>query len=463
MNTKQKPTLSFWQIWNMSFGFLGIQYGFGLQQNFLSYIFRNLGAEESGLPVLWLAGPITGLVIQPIIGAISDGTWNRFGRRKPFFVIGALVGSVAVLLMPKSPYLWMAVGLFWILDASMNTAMEPYRALIGDKLNAAQRTLGFSVQTFMIAGGQVAVGLMPSLLLFYGISKESQPHHLPNIVTYSFFIGVAAMLITVAWTAWTTPEYPPDNLEQFRQEQAAKGGVIGKIIHAFKEIWAAVLDMPKGLKQIWWVKFFTWYGMPLMWQYLALSIARHCYNAPTPESPNFAEGAAKGGVALTVMNVTTVVMAILIPSIVKRVGTRAVYAAFLAIGGVGFISMQFTNGLNGVLTCMVLVGIGWSAIITIPFIMTTSIVPASRTGVYMGLLNAFICLPQILEMVTVGRYYDTLLKGDPRNAIALAGICLILGAVACLFISKEVEPKIREEIDERDENLGGAAGEVKLA
>lgn len=448
MNTKTRPKLSFWQIWNMSFGFLGIQYGFGLQQANLSPIFRYLDADESKLPILWLAGPITGLLIQPIIGALSDGTWTRFGRRKPFFLVGALTGSIAVLLMPYSPILWMAVGLFWILDASMNTAMEPYRAMVGDKLNENQRTLGFSVQTFMIAGGQILAGLMPLILLtYFGLSSETDGKHIPDIVKYSFVIGVVAMLATMAWTNFTTDEYPPDDLEAFRAEQAKKGGIIGKISHAFEEIWKAVLEMPKGLRQIWWVKFFTWYGMPLMWQYLALSIARHCYNAPTPESPGFAEGSAKVGIAFTVMNITTVVMAFLIPPIVKMIGTRKTYAIFLVIGGLGFISMLFTNQLNMVLAGMVGVGIGWSAIITVPFIMTTSIVPPSRTGVYMGLLNAFICIPQIIEMLTVGFYYDKLLGGDARNALVLAGICLILGAVACLFISKEVEPKRAEVTD----------------
>ena len=449
MNTQPKPNLSFWQIWNMSFGFLGIQYGFGLQQANLSPIFRYLEADESKLPILWLAGPVTGLLIQPLIGAISDGTWTRFGRRKPFFLFGALIGSIAVLFMPYSPVLWVAVGLFWILDASMNTAMEPYRALVGDKLNDKQRTVGFSVQTFMIAGGQIAAGFMPLLLLYFGISAVTDGKKIPDIVKYSFVIGVAAMLISVAWTAWTTDEYPPNNLEEFRKVEAAKGGIYGKIIHAFKEIWDAIIEMPKGLRQIWWVKFFTWYGMPLMWQYLALSIARHCYNAPTPDSPGFPEGSAKAGLALIVMNVTTVAMAFLIPSVVRAIGTRMTYALFLVIGGLGFISMLFTNDINFVLGGMVGVGIGWSAIITVPFIMTTSIVPANRTGVYMGLLNAFICIPQIIEMLTVGFFYDSLLGGDARNALVLAGICLILGAVACLFISKDVEP-VKQEVLEAD-------------
>lgn len=425
----------------MSFGFLGIQYGFGLQQANLSPIFRILGAEESKLAVLWLAGPVTGLIIQPIIGAMSDGTWNRYGRRKPYFVIGAITGSIAVMMMPYSPYLWMAVGLFWILDASMNTAMEPYRALVGDKLNDKQRTVGFSVQTFMIAGGQILAGLMPTLMLWWGISAAEEAGKVPDIVKYSFVIGVVAMLSTVIWTAWTTEEYPPDDIEQFRAEQAAKGGIFGKIVHAFKDIWDAVWEMPQVLRQIWWVKLFTWYGMPMMWQYLALSIARHSFNAPTPESPGFNEGAARVGIAYIFMNATTVVMAFLIPSIVKMIGTRFTYASFLAIGGLGFLSMQLSDHLYVVYAGMILVGIGWSAIITIPFIMTTSVVSPARVGVYMGLLNTFICIPQIIEMVTIGSYYDSLLGGDPRNAIALAGVCLILGAVACLFISKSVETR----------------------
>ena len=462
MNTQRKPMLSFWQIWNMSFGFLGIQYGFGLQQANLSPIFRYLDADESKLPILWLAGPVTGLLIQPIIGAISDGTWTRFGRRKPFFLIGALVGSVAVLLMPYSPVLWMAVGLFWILDASMNTAMEPYRAMVGDKLNDKQRTVGFSVQTFMIAGGQIAAGFMPLFLLAVGVSSDTQGgKHIPNIVKYSFVIGVVAMLASMAWTNFTTDEYPPDDLAEFRAEQAAKGGFFGKIGYAFKDIWEAIVDMPVGLRRIWWVKLFTWYGLPFMWQYLSLSIARHSFNAPTPESPNFAEGSSYGGIAFIVMNVTTVLMAFLIPSIVKAIGTRMTYGVLLVFGGIGFISMLFLTNITAVLACMVGVGIAWSAIITIPFIMTTSIVSPKRIGVYMGLLNAFICIPQIINNATAGLYYNTLLQGDPRNALVLCGICMLLGAASCFFITKDVEPQYIGETDEWNENLQGDFAVVK--
>ncbi|MBL7979073.1 MAG: MFS transporter [Bacteroidetes Order II. Incertae sedis bacterium] len=428
--TAPKPSLSFWQIWNMSFGFLGIQYGFGLQQANMSPIFRYLGADESSLPVLWLAGPITGLVIQPIIGAMSDKTWTRYGRRRPYFLIGALVGSIAVLLMPYSPVLWVAVSLFWILDAAMNTAMEPYRALVGDKLNDNQRTVGFAVQSFMIAGGQILSGLMPLFLGLVGISAVALGHGVPDIVKYSFVIGVAAMLVTVLWTFYTTEEYPPENMAEFRKMQAENGG----LWNAFKEIANAVREMPDAIRKLWWVKLATWYGMPLMWQYLGLSIARHCFNAPTPDSPGFEAASQWGGVALTVMNITTVVMSILIPMVVRKMGTKQTYAVFLTIGGVGFLAMLFTQNINLVLACMTLVGVAWSAIITMPFIIATAAVPAERIGVYMGLLNAFICIPQIINMVTVGSFYDSLLGGDPRNALALLGVCLLIGAFACIFL-----------------------------
>jgi len=438
--TTLKPSLSFWQIWNMSFGFLGIQYGFGLQQANMSPIFRYLGADESSLPILWLAGPITGLVIQPIIGAMSDKTWTRYGRRRPYFLVGALVGSIAVLLMPYSPVLWVAVSLFWILDAAMNTAMEPYRALVGDQLNDSQRTVGFAVQSFMIAGGQILSGLMPLFLGLVGISAVASGHGVPDIVKYSFVIGVGAMLITVLWTFFTTEEYPPQNMVEFRKMQSEKGG----FWNAFKEIADAVREMPDAIRKLWWVKLATWYGMPLMWQYLGLSIARHCFNAPTPDSPGFEAASQWGGVALTVMNITTVVMSILIPMVVRKIGTKQTYAAFLTAGGVGFLAMLFTPNINLVLACMTLVGVAWSAIITMPFIIATAAVPAERIGVYMGLLNAFICIPQIINMITVGSFYDSLLGGDPRNALALLGVCLLIGAFACVFLKVEdhIQPSL---------------------
>lgn len=435
MSKRQLPSLSLWQIWNMSFGFLGIQYGFGLQQANLSPIFRYLGAEEHELPILWLAGPITGLLIQPLIGAISDRRWTRFGRRKPFFLVGALVGSIAVMFMPYVPYLWMAVGLFWILDAAMNTAMEPYRALVGDSLNDKQRPLGYSVQTFMIAIGQIMAGLMPLILLAVGVSSQTDGKEIPDIIKISFVIGVFAILISAIWTAYTTKEYPPENVEEFSRQPGDKN----TIAVAVQDIWQALIDMPTVVRQLWWVKLATWYAMPLMWQYLALSIARHCFDAPTPDSPGFAEGSANVGIAFTAMNITTLLMSFMMPFFIRRMGMRLTYSLFLVVGGVGFISMILTTKLSVVLLCMVMIGIGWAAIVTIPYIMTAAVVSKERVGVYMGLINAFICIPQIISMVTIGFIYEPVLGGDPRNALVLAGICLMIGAIAAMRISKECE------------------------
>ena len=426
--TPIKSRLSMWQIWNMCFGFMGIQYGFGLQQANLSPIFRYHGANESELPILWLAGPITGLLIQPLIGAISDGTWTRFGRRKPFYLWGALIGSIAVMFMPYVPALWMAVGLFWILDAAMNTAMEPYRALIGDKLAPQQRSVGYAMQTFMVAAGQILAGLMPLIMLAWGVSAETDGREIPDIVKYSFVIGVAAMMVTMTWTAITTPEIPPVDIQAF--EQAKEGSTF--LQRTSRDLISSITEMPEQIRKLWWTKFFTWYGLPLMWQYLALSIARHCFNAPTPQSPGFAEGAANVGLAFTFMNVTTLLFAFIVPSLVSRFGTRLVYAMLLFTGGIGFISMLFTNELNVVLACMVLVGIGWAGVMTLPFIIVSNEVAPERMGVYMGLINAFICLPQIASMLTVGLFYDTLLASDPRNALALCGVCFVLAGAAAM-------------------------------
>lgn len=417
--------MSFWQIWNMSFGFLGIQYGFGLQQANLSPIFRYHGADESSLPILWLAGPITGLLIQPLIGALSDGTWTRLGRRKPYCLVGALIGSIAVLFMPYVPELWMVVGLFWILDAGMNTAMEPYRALVGDKLDASQRSLGFSVQSFMIALGQILAGLMPLIVVAFGVSPETDGKAIPDVVKYSFLVGVVAILSTTIWTAITTDEDPPENLREFELNQAYKSSFTGAIY----EIYLAVKGMPIVIQRLWWVKFFSWYGMPLMWQFLALSIARHSFNAPHPDSPGFAEGTAHVGIALSIMNVSTLIMCFIIPYIISKTEKAKLYSVLLAVGGVGFISMLISQHFSLVMSSMVLIGIGWSGIITLPFIIIAEVVPKQRLGVYMGIGNAFICIPQIISMSTIGIFYDSFLNSDPRNALVLCGCCMIIASV----------------------------------
>jgi maltose/moltooligosaccharide transporter len=451
---EKKPTMSFWQVWNMCFGFFGIQYGFGLQQANLSPIFTYHGAAYDELPLLWLAGPVTGLIIQPIIGSVSDRTWTRFGRRKPFFLWGALVGSVAVMFMPYVPELWMVVGLFWILDAAMNTAMEPYRAMVGDMVNRQQRPFAFALQTFMISGGQILASLMPVIMIFFGVSAATNGGtQIPDIVAYSFLAGVIVILLTAFWSFVKTKEYPPENLEVF--QQVNKGQAFNPVT-IVKDLVLAVKDMPKSLRQLWWVKLMTWFGLPLMWQFLSLSIAWHVFDAPTPDSPNYAEGTAHGGTAFAVMHITTLIASFFVAKMIGRFGDSKIYSFCLVVGGIGFLSMQLTTDFYMTMACMSLVGIGWAGVITVPFIMCANVAPALRIGVYMGLLNAMICLPQIFSMVSVGSFFNTVLGGDPRNALALCGILFVIGGLLAL----RIDTKADSLVSEADENV---SNETKTA
>ncbi|WP_080241251.1 MFS transporter [Spirosoma rigui] len=429
-----RPKLSFWQIWNMSFGFFGIQYGFGLQQANMSPIFRYLNANESEIPALWLAGPVTGLLIQPIIGAMSDRTWSpRWGRRKPYFLIGAIIGSIALVLMPNSSTLWMAASLMWMLDAGLNASMEPFRAFIGDKLPVEQRTVGFAMQSFFVGFGQTLANLMPRILPIFGLTMVATGSNaIPDITRWSFYIGAVAIVAAVIWTMYTTDEYPPDDMAAFEREK--KEG--GSVLKAFTEVFHALRDMPSTMKQLWWVKFFTWYGLPLMWQYLSLAISRHAFNAPTPQSPGFERGIEVGNDCFALFNIGCFGISFFLPAIARRVGRRETHALFLTIGGLGFISMLLGEDKNIFLIGMAMVGLAWGSILSMPYVMLSNSVPGERMGVYMGLFNGFIVVPQIVNMITIPFLYNTLLKGDPRNALVLSGICLVLAAAAC-FLVKE--------------------------
>ncbi|MDB5242930.1 MAG: transporter [Spirosoma sp.] len=431
------PRLSFWQIWNMSFGFFGIQYGFGLQQANMSPIFRYLNANESEIPALWLAGPITGLLIQPIIGAMSDRTWSpRWGRRKPYFLIGAIVGSIALVLMPNSSTLWMAASLMWMLDAGLNASMEPFRAFIGDKLPVEQRTVGFAMQSFFVGFGQTLANLMPRILPIFGLTMVATGNNaIPDITRWSFYIGAVAIVAAVIWTMYTTDEYPPQNMAVFEREKQEGGGVL----KAFTEVFHALRDMPATMKQLWWVKFFTWYGLPLMWQYLSLAISRHAFNAPTPQSPGFERGIEVGNDCFALFNIGCFGISFFLPAIARRIGRRETHALFLTIGGMGFLSMMLGEDKNVFLIGMALVGLAWGSILSMPYVMLSTSVPGERMGVYMGLFNGFIVVPQIINMVTIPFLYNSVLKGDPRNALILSGICLILAAGACFLVKEKSE------------------------
>jgi maltose/moltooligosaccharide transporter len=485
-----KPNLSFWNIWNMSFGFLGIQYGFGLQQANMSPIYRYLGADEASIPGLWLAGPLTGLLLQPIIGALSDKSWSpKWGRRKPYVFVGAIVGSIAMILMPNSSSVLMAACLMWLLDAGLNSSMEPFRAFVGDMLNDKQRPLGFSIQSFMVGFGQTLANLMPFILPLIGISMAmtsdtgvAQINEIPNSVRYPFYIGGGAILLTIFWTMYTTKEYPPANEDYknphvFTDEQkkninfwhlaltvgssimgglfaARTGGAMAGLMWAggifavmygilwlpvFKEILASLSEMPKVMRQLWWVKFFTWYGLPLMWQYLSLAVAKYAFNAPSPEAnpDGFKEGTAWGGFCFAMFSITCFIISIFIPIIVKAIGSRrATHALFLTIGALGFFMMLISNDKYAYLIGMGVVGLAWGSIMSMPYLMLASSVKGERMGVYMGIFNGFICVPQFIGMLTVPLFYKSILGDDPRNALVLAGVCLLLAGASCFLVDE---------------------------
>ena len=418
-----KPRLSFWQIWNMSFGFLGIQFGWGLQLANMSPIYKYLHAEESSLPYLWLAGPITGLIIQPIIGSMSDRTWNRLGRRRPYFLAGAILASVTLFFMPDSSAVWMAAGLLWILDASINITMEPFRAFVADKLPEEQRTLGFVMQSFFIGIGQTLANALPYLFTALGVVGV-MASGIPLSVDYSFKIGAIVFLVAVLWTVITTKEYPPEDMEAFERMRREKKGILA----GFAEIFSSIAEMPSTMKQLAVVQFFTWFALPCMWQFFGIAVARHVFGAPNEASPLFAQGTEWGGLCFAVYNVVCFLIAFMLPSLAKQTSRKAVHLLALICGGIGLISVLFITNKFMLFASMAGVGIAWASILSMPYVILSTAVPPARMGVYMGVFNLFIVIPQIVMSLIVPRIYNNVLGGDPRNAVVLGGISLLIAA-----------------------------------
>jgi maltose/moltooligosaccharide transporter len=432
----QKPRLSFGQIWNMSFGFLGIQFGWGLQLANMSPIYKYLHAEESTLPYLWLAGPITGLLIQPIIGSMSDRTWNRLGRRRPYFLVGAILASVALFLMPDSSALWMAAGLLWILDASINITMEPFRAFVADKLPEEQRTLGFVMQSWFIGIGQTLANALPYLFTALGVVGVMATG-IPLSVEYSFKIGAIVFLVAVVWTVITTKEYPPEDMEAFARLRAEKKGCLG----GFAEIASSLAEMPATMKQLAVVQFFTWFALPCMWQFFGIAIAHHVFGAPDEKSPLFAQGTEFGGLCFAVYNVVCFLIAFELPWLVEKTSRKTVHMIALICGGLGLISVLFITNKWMLFASMAGVGIAWASILSMPYVMLSTAVPPARMGVYMGVFNLFIVIPQIVMSLLVPNIFNNLLGGDARNAVVLGGISLLVAAATVLIV-RDVHEKV---------------------
>ncbi len=413
----------------MSFGFLGIQFGWGLQMANMSPIYKYLGADESSLPYLWLAGPLTGLLIQPIVGAMSDRTWTRLGRRRPFFLVGAILASTCLSLMPNSSAVWMAAGLLWIMDASINITMEPFRAFVGDKLPEEQRTLGFVMQSFFIGIGSTLANALPYILTWLGVVGIMKSG-IPYSTLIAFIVGAVAFLSAVLWTVFTTDEFPPEDIESFRRKNA-EGSIVGNIA---KEIADAFREMPTTMKQLAIVQFFTWFALPFMWQFYGLTVARHVFGAADDHSELFKQGTEWGGVCFAVYNLVCFLVAFGIPPLAEKIGRKGVHIICLSCGGLGLISTYFASGPYFLWIGMLGIGIAWASILSMPYVILAGAIKPERMGVYMGVFNLFIVIPQVVQSFLTPQIYKGLLGNNPLNAVMLGGVSMIIAAVSVLIV-----------------------------
>lgn len=425
----KKPSLSFMQIINMNVGFFGIQYSFGLQQSAVNPIYDFLGASPDQLPLLNLAGPLTGLLIQPIIGALSDKTWlpKLGGRRKPYFFIGALVCSLALFLFPFSSSLWMAAGLLWILDAGNNTAMEPYRAFIADKLDESQQPMGFQAQSFFTGFGQTLanVSLFIFPLIFIGTTGK-----LPTWVFASFFLGAVCSLASVWWSSHTTKEIPPTE-EELQKIQAEKVNLLTPFI----DIFAAVKDMPKVMWQLALVYLFQWYALFCYWQNSSKSIALSVWNtSPEKDMKLYGEAVSWTGLVNGWYNVVTFLVAFLLVGFAKKYSAKYVHFTCLLLAAIGFLVFPHIENKYLLFPAITGFGIGWASMMGIPYLMVVSNIPKERYGVYMGIINMMIVIPMFIQTITFGYIMKHFLNNDARSAITFAGTLLILSAFFTLFI-----------------------------
>lgn len=432
-----KPHLSFSQILNMNVGFLGIQFSFGLQQANMSPIYQMLGAEGKDLPYLWLAGPITGLLVQPIIGAMSDRTTHRWGRRTPYFLIGALLCSLGLLAMPFSPALWFAAGLLWILDAANNVTMEPYRAYVSDRLREEQHASGFLTQASFTGLAQTLAYLTPSLLVFFGMNKDALgANGIPVVTTLAFIVGALLSFTTVWWSVRKVPELPLPAQEMARLRALPRG--MGP---ALAEIWSAVREMPPTMRRLWWMALFQWYGMMCYWIYIVPTLAATVFGTDDPHSAGFRDAALLNGQVGGFYNAVAFVAAFAMVPFTKRLGAKWVHAFALLAAAAGMWALPGIRGEGWLLFVpMVGIGLAWGSIMGNPYVLLAGSIPPERAGVYMGIFNMFIVIPMLIQAVTLPLVYDSLLGGRPENVIRLAGVLLALAALCVLAVKSPKSP-----------------------
>jgi maltose/moltooligosaccharide transporter len=490
-----KPALTFFQIWNMCFGFLGLQFGFALQNANVSRIFQSLGADLEQIPIMWIAAPLTGLLVQPVIGYLSDRTWTRLGRRKPYFVVGAVLAATALWLMPRAPTLWFAAALLWVLDGSINISMEPFRAFVGDQLAPRQRPTGYAMQSFFIGLGAVVASALPWVLTQFGFNNSGQSAdglaRIPDTVRYAFDIGAAVLLLAILWTVVRTREYPPQELQSFSDAtpppaQAAAGprmsvrlrgglwamgGLIGLVVvsgigldrqlylicggallwglalltHGFTKgrgwfatVMRDVEAMPDTMRRLAPVQFFSWLALFAMWIYTTAAVAQVHFGSSDPRSDAFNQGANWVGVLFAAYNGCAAAAALFIPVSVNRVGLRFTHLINVSIGGIALLSFLVIRNPYWLLASMAGVGIAWASILSVPYVLLSDSLPAQKMGLYMGIFNLFIVIPQLVAASVLGLLLKWLFGGAPIYALAIGGVSLLISGVLVLRVA---EPK----------------------
>lgn len=433
-----KPRLTLSQICFMSFGFLGVQFGFALQNGNTSRILRSFGADVDQLPMFWIVAPLMGMIVQPLIGHYSDRTWNRIGRRKPYFLVGALLSSAALVFLPNAgsmsgliPALWIGAGIVMIMDASFNVAMEPFRALVADNLPDTQRTSGFAIQTFLIGVGAVVGSELPSLLAKAGFSQDAGESGVADNVKYAFYIGAAVFIFAILVTVFFSKEYPPAQYEQYhgKPDEASQKAGLGEIFKDFKK-------MPKTMKQLGLVQFFSWFALFSMWVFTTDAVATHVFGLSPDDTRSVAYNSAGNAVssAFGTYNLVAAVYALFIPLVAKFLGRKGTHAFSLIAGGVGLISIYFIKDPAMLKFSMVGVGLAWGSILAMPYVILSGSIPAGKLGIYMGIFNFFITLPQIVNGIGGGWIVKNIYNGQPIYAIVLAGFFMLCAAISVLFV-----------------------------
>ncbi|MEL6494502.1 MAG: MFS transporter [Cyanobacteria bacterium J06623_7] len=422
----EKPLFSFQQLWNMNFGFLGIQFGWGLQMANMSAIFEHLGADADRLPILWLAAPLTGLIVQPIVGNLSDYTWNSLGRRRPYFLAGAILAFVALVLMPHCNSLWAAAALLWILDTSANVSMVPFRAFVGDLLPKKQRTKGFAMQSIMLGLGAVSASALPWVLnnIFHVSNTSNSLRKIPLTVEVSFYAGGVLFLGTVLWTIVTTPEYPPANLASFKALKSDRGGVISSL----RESWQTLGNMPTIMQRLAKIQFFTWLGIFCFLLYFPPAVARNIFGATSQDSVLYSDGIEWAGICFAVYNAVCIGFSFVLPPMAKYLGRSLTHGLCLLCGGICLVSLLTVHNQYVLLLAMLGLGVAWSSALIMPYAMLSSSIPSQRRGVYQGIFNFFVVLPEVTVALGFGWVMQYLLHDDRLLAVVVGGAALIIAA-----------------------------------